>query len=312
MELDLGIKKELEDINLFSNEVKSTSDRTCAIVAAAFLDNSIQNILLSFLTEGSKTQNDSLFSQNGPLANFSSKITLSYRLGLISKFEYDNLNLIRKIRNYFAHDLSVNSFECKCCKELLAQHIPDEDLLLPLNIPISYSNNEKPETLLPEEFAELVFDENRYAKVLPNFPAPKYPILDKNSMRSIFMCIVFILQASLNSRRLEAIIECRQRAKDFKDIVDVEKFKIDFVEKRYKDHTERLDILKRETILRIEEVEKKLSSSNNEDLMQLKVSLYERLKEIEELILESHMPKTIDNALVIHTYKYIEYNKSKQ
>ena len=121
MELDLDLKNELNNIDLFNEEIKCASDRSCAIVCAAILDNSLQNILLSYLTEDSKTQNNNLFSQNGPLATFSSKIILSYRLGLISKYEHDKLNLIRKIRNYFAHDLSINKFECSCCKELLSQ-----------------------------------------------------------------------------------------------------------------------------------------------------------------------------------------------
>jgi len=58
------------------------------------------------------TSNDSLFdSVTGPLANFSSKIDMAFRLGLISgKFTRD-LHIVRKIRNYFAHDIYGCSFE---------------------------------------------------------------------------------------------------------------------------------------------------------------------------------------------------------
>lgn len=311
MELDMTIKKELENINLFNHEIKSTSDRACAIVCAALLDDMLQKILLSFLCKDSNTQDNKLFSQNGPLSTFSSKITLSYRLGLISKSEHDNLNLIRKIRNSFAHDLSINSFECNNCKELLAQHIPNEELLPPLDIPITYSNNGVAETPSTKEFIDLVFDKDKYNEILPKFPVPSYPILDRCSMRSVFVCIVLILQSSLNSRRMKAIIECRQAVENFNDILDVEQFKIDLLENKYEELLKGLDILKRETILRLEDVEKKLSSNYDEKLYNIKTKLNEQLIEIDELIQKSHIPKTLEYALLVHTSKCLGYNRGK-
>ena len=48
MELDTIIKKELENINLFNHEIKSTSDRACAIVCAALLDDMLQKYFFLF------------------------------------------------------------------------------------------------------------------------------------------------------------------------------------------------------------------------------------------------------------------------
>ena len=42
------------------------------------------------------------------MGSFSNKISLSYSLGLIDKIINDDLNLVRKIRNKFAHDLYAN------------------------------------------------------------------------------------------------------------------------------------------------------------------------------------------------------------
>ncbi len=307
MELDLDLKNELNNIDLFNEEIKCASDRSCAIVCAAILDNSLQNILLSYLTEDSKTQNNNLFSQNGPLATFSSKIILSYRLGLISKYEHDKLNLIRKIRNYFAHDLSINKFECSCCKELLSQNIPDENLFPPLNIPISYKDNGSP-TTLP---IEMVFDMDRYKTILPKFPALEYPILDRNSMRSIFICIVFILQASLTSRRFKAIIEKRKIADDFNSIIDIEKYKIDSFENKIKEDTDRLTTLKEEILLKIADAERHSHSLENENLYKLK-DLHKTRQKIDSLIQESesYLQNNPEYALLLHTYKIIEHSKS--
>lgn len=48
-----------------------------------------------------------LFKGTGCLATFSAKITMCFGLGLISKDEKQTLNLVRKIRNIFAHDINT-------------------------------------------------------------------------------------------------------------------------------------------------------------------------------------------------------------
>jgi DNA-binding MltR family transcriptional regulator len=47
--------------------------------------------------------NDDLFDPDRPLGTFSAKITLAYRLGLVDDRVEKCLQLIRKIRNGFAH-----------------------------------------------------------------------------------------------------------------------------------------------------------------------------------------------------------------
>lgn len=78
MELESKI---LEKISLFNKEIETASDRACAIVCAAFLDDLMQELLLEFLCDDSNTQNNKLFNQNGPLATFSSKIFFSVQIG---------------------------------------------------------------------------------------------------------------------------------------------------------------------------------------------------------------------------------------
>ena len=51
-----------------------------------------------------------VFEGNGPLSTFSAKISLCYRIGLISKGEYATLETVRAIRNRFAHELSFLNF----------------------------------------------------------------------------------------------------------------------------------------------------------------------------------------------------------
>ena len=84
-------------------------DRTIVIVGGTFLEIALEHILYSFLPEENK-EVERLMEYNQPLGNFSNKITMCYCLGLIDEIIKHDLNLIRKIRNEFAHDLYA-SFE---------------------------------------------------------------------------------------------------------------------------------------------------------------------------------------------------------
>lgn len=79
-------------------------ERAIAILGGTFLDMALQHILYSFFPEDEK-EVEKLFGQDQPLGTFSGKITICYCLGLIDRMVKDDLNLVRKIRNKFAHDL---------------------------------------------------------------------------------------------------------------------------------------------------------------------------------------------------------------
>lgn len=92
--------------NLFNNEVRD--DRTIAILGGTFLEMCLEHILYAFLPEEKEAKK--LMEYNQPLGNFSNKISMVYCLGLIENVVREDLNLVRKIRNEFAHNLYA-SFE---------------------------------------------------------------------------------------------------------------------------------------------------------------------------------------------------------
>ena len=98
------------------------SDRGCALVLAANLDNRLRTLLESFFVELSTKKLNAVFEGNGCLATFSSRIKLSYALGLLGEDERHDLDIIRDIRNNFAHDESTITFTSKAvsdrCKSL--------------------------------------------------------------------------------------------------------------------------------------------------------------------------------------------------
>ena len=89
-------------LNIFQNE----SDRGAAILAASMLDQKLKTILGEFLIDCKATKL-LLEGFNAPIGSLSSRENLAFSLGLISEYEYNDCETIRKIRNEFAHKFDL-------------------------------------------------------------------------------------------------------------------------------------------------------------------------------------------------------------
>ena len=93
-------------------EIESDSDRASAIVVGTIVETRLEIALKAHL-KNSSIAKKKMFKPSGPLGSFDAKIDLAYLMEIVSKDAYDDLNLIREIRNDFAHDLDIRSFESK-------------------------------------------------------------------------------------------------------------------------------------------------------------------------------------------------------
>jgi DNA-binding MltR family transcriptional regulator len=89
---------------------ESESDRAVSLITAAFLDDGLEALLRKCLVERHNLVNE-LFSYNGPFGTFSARINTAYALGHISETTFKDLNIIRGIRNDFAHSRKEISFD---------------------------------------------------------------------------------------------------------------------------------------------------------------------------------------------------------
>ncbi|MEE8155253.1 MAG: MltR family transcriptional regulator [Phycisphaerales bacterium] len=111
----------VELVDGFLREFEAETDRGTTVVASAYLDDLLAGMLRKYLVDEPKVVDDLLDFQ-GPLGTFSSRISLSYCLGLIRDDQFRDLNTVRKIRNDFAHAHQSRSFDdapiCDFCDNL--------------------------------------------------------------------------------------------------------------------------------------------------------------------------------------------------
>ena len=100
---------ELKDFTTFLHEFQSETDRGAALVGAALIDQKLAATLRAYFVPG-KTAGELVDGGTAPLGTFSARIKAAHALGLIDAFELRECNLIRKIRNEFAHSVHGLAF----------------------------------------------------------------------------------------------------------------------------------------------------------------------------------------------------------
>ena len=102
-----------ERVEAFRASLLNESDRGIMLEALLRSYFVFERTSQSLITEDTKKVEkvvDKLF-EYGPLGSFAAKISLVYSLGLIPEWEYRHLELLRDIRNKFAHKIESSSFE---------------------------------------------------------------------------------------------------------------------------------------------------------------------------------------------------------
>jgi mannitol operon repressor len=93
---------EIIDLARFSTALNAESDRGAVLIAGSRLDEVLQGILTAFLRD-TKSAKELLEGFNAPIGTFASRVSMCHALGLIEDHEYDEITLMRKVRNEFGH-----------------------------------------------------------------------------------------------------------------------------------------------------------------------------------------------------------------
>lgn len=98
-------------------QVEYDSDRAAGIVAGSILERRLEEALRSRMKSDQVKISQNLFRPSGALGPFSTKIDLAYLLGFLSDGTYQDLTTIKNIRNDFAHELEIESFDVQSIKD---------------------------------------------------------------------------------------------------------------------------------------------------------------------------------------------------
>lgn len=95
----------------FDDLIADRNDRAVIIIAASILEEALANALKMELRTSSNEEKEVLFGVGMPLSSFSAKIKFVYALRLCDKREKNNMNVIREVRNAFAHSMKYMDFK---------------------------------------------------------------------------------------------------------------------------------------------------------------------------------------------------------
>lgn len=90
---------------------QSASQAGNALVVAGLVEDEIEKLLMTAGRSISNKQAKEIFGGMGPLHNFSGKIEIAYLFELIDQSVRDDLQIIKSIRNKFAHTTRYVFFE---------------------------------------------------------------------------------------------------------------------------------------------------------------------------------------------------------
>ncbi|MCA7900827.1 hypothetical protein LGM39_15720 [Burkholderia cepacia] len=90
------------------NSLAHESERASVILAVAWLDSDLEKVLKKVLHPCSGG-GDNLLDSDRPLGAFSAKITLARRIGVIDHEVESALQILRRMRNEFAHELEAST-----------------------------------------------------------------------------------------------------------------------------------------------------------------------------------------------------------
>ena len=102
----------------FFERVAAMEDRSLAIMTTSMLERYLGlAVMTRFGRLISKDDYNRIFGPNAPLASLSAKINLCHSLGILIGDMRNDLNLMRKIRNDFAHGITELSFSDKAVSD---------------------------------------------------------------------------------------------------------------------------------------------------------------------------------------------------
>lgn len=110
----------LDKLNRFMSEIKKQDDQAMVLSLATFLEDTLGRLLLAYF-RSCKATKDLVEGFNAPLGTFGSRVKAVYAFGLVTDDQFKDMEILRKVRNHFAHNWEGISFERNDIQALVGQ-----------------------------------------------------------------------------------------------------------------------------------------------------------------------------------------------
>lgn len=110
----------VDELNSLLESLHEHDDRSLVLTLAAFAEDTLEFLLLDYLREP-KQAKKLVNGFNAPLGTFSARIQAAFVLGLIRNDHHRALEVLRKVRNEFAHNWSGVSLDREDIAVLIKQ-----------------------------------------------------------------------------------------------------------------------------------------------------------------------------------------------
>jgi DNA-binding MltR family transcriptional regulator len=101
-----------EEYQIAWQSVRKDEPRTAVILAATLVEDMLRALLIAHMAKGADEKDGpkDLFGPMGPLRSFDAKIRLGYAMKIYGDRTFHDLDLLREVRNVFAHGKLSISF----------------------------------------------------------------------------------------------------------------------------------------------------------------------------------------------------------
>lgn len=129
-ELRLELREDMHRVYVIAT-AGGTDDRTLAIVGTSFLESILTEVIAVRLPVCDEQVRETLFSSNNnaPLSTFASKVHMARAMNVVDGAAYNDLKLIGRVRNAFAHNVRVESFDHPLADRLVRKLKKQEQIL---------------------------------------------------------------------------------------------------------------------------------------------------------------------------------------
>lgn len=103
LEGDAKEKHTLENLNRFLSLVGAQDDRAMVLALATFIEDTLGRLLIAYFRDCKATK-DLVEGFSAPLGTFGSRTKAAYSFGLVTEDQYKDMEILRKVRNRFAHN----------------------------------------------------------------------------------------------------------------------------------------------------------------------------------------------------------------